>query len=177
MSKVRRFPGRTLAHCVWLPLIVLLLAGCGEPIRQPFSSGPDPVVAKPEAKPHPVPARAPAVAKPPSSQGAVLSRPAIALLEQAGEQADQGDLDGAIATLERAIRIQPKNPGLWQRMAELRLYQEKPLLAIDLAKKSLSLAQGDKKIIQGNWALIAEAKKRMGDPAGAAEALRHVDSP
>ena len=162
----------------WLGLLglLLLLAGCGEPIRQPFSSRPPAVVARPEAKPHPVP-RPAGQPKASSAQSALLAPPAMALLDQAGEQADQGDLDGAVATLERAIRIQPKNPRLWHRMGELRLYQEKPLLAIDLAKKSLSLAQGDKKIIQGNWALIAEAKKRMGDPAGAAEALRHVDSP
>lgn len=153
-----------------LGFLLLLLAGCGEPVRLPFS-------AKPEAKPLPAPPRFSAQAKPASARGTALTPPAMALLEQAGEQADQGDLDGASATLERAIRIQPKNPHLWQRMAELRLYQEKPLLAIDLVKKSLSLAQGDKKIIQGNWALIAEAKKRMGDAAGAAEALRHVGNP
>ncbi|HLF96127.1 MAG TPA: tetratricopeptide repeat protein [Methylococcaceae bacterium] len=167
---------RISASRLGLLCLLVLVAGCGEPIRQPFSSRPAPVLAKPQAKPMPAPPRPPSQAKASSAQGA-LSAPALALLEQAGEQADQGDRDGAIATLERAIRIQPKNPRLWHRMAELRLYQDKPLLAIDLAKKSLSLAQGDKKIVQGNWALIAEAKKRMGDPAGAAEALRHVDSP
>lgn len=168
---------RTHSLALVLSAFLLLLAGCGEPIRQPFSSRPAPVVANPVPKPSPAPARPPVQAKTPATGQGVLTAPTMALMQQAGEQADQGDLDGAVATLERAIRIQPKNPRLWHRMAELRLHQEQPILAVDLAKKSLSLAQGDRKIIQSNWALIAEAKKRMGDSAGAAEALRHVDSP
>jgi tetratricopeptide (TPR) repeat protein len=168
---------RPRSPALLLSAFLLLLAGCGEPIRQPFSSRPAPAVASPEPKPSPSPARPPVQVKTPAAAQGVLTAPTLALMRQAGEQADQGDLDGAVATLERAIRIQPKNPRLWHRMAELRLHQEKPLLAVDLAKKSLSLAQGDRKLVQSNWALIAEAKKRMGDSAGAAEALRQVDSP
>jgi tetratricopeptide (TPR) repeat protein len=99
----------------------------------------------------------------------------IALLDAAESERQSGQLDSAVATLERAIKIQPRNARLWHEMAELRLEQSKPRLALDLARKSNSLASGDRALKRKNWRIIAEAKHLLGDPDGAARALEEAD--
>lgn len=77
----------------------------------------------------------------------------------------------AASTLERAIRIQPKNPELWNVLAKVRLRQHQPGLAEDLAKKSNVLAKSNTDLIRSNWDLIAQARRQKGDIEGAYEAL------
>ncbi|MGH8551063.1 MAG: tetratricopeptide repeat protein [Methylococcales bacterium] len=106
---------------------------------------------------------------------AVQSPPAvIALLDAAASERQSGRLDSAVATVERAIKIQPRNARLWHEMAALRLEQNQPGLALDLARKSNSLASGDRALKQENWRIIAEAKSLLGDPEGAAKALEEA---
>lgn len=101
----------------------------------------------------------------------VAAPPAVlALREDAAASLAGGDLDSAASTLERAIRIQPKNPELWHDLAQVRLKQQQPVLAEELAKKSNAHAKGNTALIQSNWALIAEARRLQGDAAGAADA-------
>jgi tetratricopeptide (TPR) repeat protein len=107
---------------------------------------------------------------------AVQSPPAvIALLDAAESERQSGRLDSAVATLERAIKIQPRNARLWHEMAALRLEQEQPGLALDLARKSNALASGDRALKQENWRIIAQAKQLLGDPEGAARALEEAE--
>ncbi|MCI0668185.1 MAG: tetratricopeptide repeat protein [Methylococcaceae bacterium] len=107
---------------------------------------------------------------------AVQSPPAvIALLDTAESERQSGRLDSAVATLERAIKIQPRNARLWHEMAALRLEQNQPRLALDLARKSNTLASGDHALKQENWRIIAESKRLLGDPDGAARALEEAD--
>jgi len=94
----------------------------------------------------------------------------LTLVREAEASRSGGQLDNAAATLERAIRIQPRNSALWQQLASVRLQQLQPGLAEDLAKKSNVLAQGNRALIQKNWAIIAEARRQRGDAQGAAEA-------
>ena len=75
------------------------------------------------------------------------------------------------AQLDRAIRIQPKNPELWHALAETRMRQNQPEMVEDLAKKSISLAKGNADLIKSNWRLIAEARRSRGDGIGAQDAL------
>lgn len=96
----------------------------------------------------------------------------LALMNEAEANLASGDLDNAATNLERAIRIQPKNPKLWHELADIRLKQQQPGLAEDLAKKSNLHAKGDDALIQANWTIIAEARRLKGDTTGAAEALR-----
>jgi predicted Zn-dependent protease len=94
----------------------------------------------------------------------------IALRSEAETSLESGDLDNAAAALERAIRIQPRNPELWHDLAEVRLKQEQPGLAEDLAKKSNLHAKGNVELIRANWAIIAEARRLKGDLEGAEDA-------
>jgi len=99
------------------------------------------------------------------------SRPVLALLEQANSAAREGDLAVAEARLERALRIEPRNPVLWYYMAKLRLHQGRFDEAAGLAAKSNSLDRTSNRTLQAdNWRIIAHARQRSGDAAGAREA-------
>ena len=54
-----------------------------------------------------------------------IGRPAvIALLESAEQERQSGKVDIAASTIERALRMEPKNALLWSRLAEIRLAQK-----------------------------------------------------
>lgn len=77
----------------------------------------------------------------------------------------------AAAQIDRALRIQPKNAELWHVLAEIRLRQNQPGLAEDLAKKSNTLAKSNAELIKSNWRLISDARRQQGDGPGAQDAL------
>ena len=91
----------------------------------------------------------------------------VALLDHAEQQANDGDLQSAAMTLERAIRIDSRNPVLWHHLASVRLAEGNAEQAEGLAKKSNSLAAGNYALQARNWGLIAEARRTRGDTAGA----------
>jgi predicted Zn-dependent protease len=126
------------------------------------SSPTAPETGEPEQAAQPIPADTPKARPEPPSPPAVL-----ALVNEAEIDRNAGRLDAAAATLERAIRIQPRNPRLWKQLAELRLEQHQPGLAEDLAKKSNLLAAGNPSLLQENWLLIAKARRLKGDEKGA----------
>ncbi|NNJ95125.1 MAG: tetratricopeptide repeat protein [Halobacteria archaeon] len=94
----------------------------------------------------------------------------VALLDTAEQQANTGDLEAAAASLERAIRIDPRNPALWYHLATVRLSQGEARAAEQLAVKSNSLSTGNKSQQARNWELIARARRAQNDTAGAKEA-------
>ena len=98
----------------------------------------------------------------------------VALLDHAEQQANAGELESAVASLERAIRIDPRNPVLWYHLATLRLAQGDPSQAEQLAVKSNSLATGINTQLVRNWQLIARARREQNNAAGAAAADRQV---
>lgn len=61
------------------------------------------------------------------------------LLSLAEQQESNGNLQGATRTLERAIRISPRNPEIYLRLAELNYRQGKNAQAESFAEKALSL--------------------------------------
>lgn len=98
----------------------------------------------------------------------------LALRSEAEASTRSGDLDNAATALERAIRIQPKNPRLWHDLAAIRLKQQQPGLAEDLAMKSNLHAKGDAALARSNWAIVADARRLKGDAAGEADARRNA---
>jgi cytochrome c-type biogenesis protein CcmH/NrfG len=93
----------------------------------------------------------------------------LALLDEARADAAGGNLDNAADSLERAIRIQPYHPLLWQQLAEIRLRQGQPGLAEELARKSSRHAGGNEEILRKNQAIIGEARRLLGTPDVPAE--------
>lgn len=61
------------------------------------------------------------------------------LLDRAQQQLKDGDQQGAESSLERAIRIAPRYPESYFRLAELRYHQGKYSQASSLAEKTISL--------------------------------------
>ena len=104
-----------------------------------------------------------------TSRGAV-----VALLDQAADYRRSGDLDNEAATVERALRIDPKNAGLWSRLAAVRLDQGRPGQAEQLALKSNALARGNEALQARNWRLVARARWSVNDSAGARAAERRA---
>jgi predicted Zn-dependent protease len=91
----------------------------------------------------------------------------VALLDQAETYHRSGDIDNEAATIERALRIDPKNASLWSRLAAVRLEQGRPGQAEQLALKSNALAGEDTVLQARNWRLVARARWSVNDGSGA----------
>lgn len=94
------------------------------------------------------------------------------LREQAREQMDRGEYDRALATAERAIRIDGTNPELWQLMARIQIKREEFAQAEQLARKSNMLAGNNDSLRAENWRIIADSHSGRGDRSQAEEARR-----
>lgn len=101
-----------------------------------------------------------------------LTPAAQELASRAEQQRQSGDYPGAAATLERALRIQPREAYLWNRLARVRLEQGLGSQASNLAARSNNLAGNDQALKRNNWDLIATVRRQNGDFAGAREAER-----
>ncbi|MFL9814694.1 tetratricopeptide repeat protein [Stutzerimonas sp. VN223-3] len=99
-----------------------------------------------------------------------LDGPVLALLTTAQQQQGGGDLNGAASSLERAQRIAPREPQVLYRLAQVRLAQGDAVQAEQLSRRGLSYAN-DRPALQASlWELIAQARERQGNAAGAAQA-------
>ena len=102
--------------------------------------------------------------------------PAVgALTLAANQESKSGNIEAATTTIERAIRIEPRNATLYYKLALLRLKQSKPRLAEDLAKKAVLLATNDPQLKKHSWLLVARAREIQGDVSGGKEARTNAD--
>lgn len=96
----------------------------------------------------------------------------VALLDRAQLDNNAGKRDAAGASLERALRIEPRNPWLWLELAQVRLAQGQYAQAITLARKSNSFAGRQPRLQSENWQVIGQARVAQGDTAGAEQAFK-----
>jgi len=94
----------------------------------------------------------------------------VALLITADDQMKASQPVAAASSLERALRIEPRNPAIWHKLAKIRLVQGELRQAAALAAKSNSLAGQDQQLQGQNWQIIAEARRKQGDEEGARKA-------
>ena len=107
-------------------------------------------------------AEAPAEAAAPAPTARVSDNPAVlALLDDAQLSLGQAAPEAAASSIERALRLEPKNPWLWHRLAVLKLEQGNWRLAIALAQKSNSLAAGQPALRQANTDLLRQAEQNQ----------------
>jgi Tfp pilus assembly protein PilF len=133
----------------------VLLAGC--PGRSLRSSPNEPSnIEQPAPPPATAPSPAPAPRPAPPRENH-LSPATSSLVTQAHSLMAHGDLDGASATLDRALRIEPNNPLLWVERGKLRLTENDPRQAESCARKALALASGDRAAQAQSGHLLADA--------------------
>lgn len=100
-----------------------------------------------------------------------LENPAVKELQANASAAEaEGDLDQATALLERALRIQPRNPEVLQHMAEVQLQSRDWDQALNFASRSYDVGPRVGEICSRNWRTISVAREYLGDKPGSAEA-------
>lgn len=109
--------------------------------------------------------------EPPVSDNAAV----LALVAQARIDTGATRYSGAVAGIERALRIEPRNARLWQELARVRLAQGDPEQAENLARRANTYSGGDRRLQAANWRLIAEARAARGDSDGAADAAARAE--
>jgi len=100
-----------------------------------------------------------------------MTPPIASLLERALFQYRDNELGGAGATVERALRIAPRDPTLWYFLSRIRYVQKNMEQAVQLALRSNSIAKKNDYLMALNWRTVAEAKRQQGDPKGVKQAL------
>lgn len=110
---------------------------------------PPPPVEPPPPPPPPKPPR-----KRPDAPPAV-----VALVQRADAQISAGNLDGAVATLEQAIRISPKQALPWYRLVQIKVKQGDCGQAAQFALKADTLSD-DPVLREQTEQLVAKCKER-----------------
>jgi tetratricopeptide (TPR) repeat protein len=100
-----------------------------------------------------------------------LQNPAVVQLTEDARRAEHaGDLDQAAVFIERALRIQPRDPELMQQMAEIQLQKNDYEQALNFAIRSYDTGPRVGEICARNWRTIGVAREHLNDQSGALEA-------
>lgn len=152
--------------------LLVLVAGCVPPdMGRPSPSTRAPAPSTAPAPPpqvaviRPVPELeeappAPAEPLPPPRTAPPVSSASQALLTQSRGHQAAGRYEQAAASIERALRIEPRQPVLWLELGRIRLSEGDFAQAESMGRKALSLATGDATLTARAEQLIATAKKR-----------------
>jgi len=149
-------------------IALVLLAGCETLPETPPAAPP---ATPPEAAPTPPPQ----TEAPPPPIARAETTAVAGLMETARADAAAGKLSTAAAALERALRIEPRNPRLWQELARVRLQQRQFVQAESTAARSNSFAGTDSALRAENWRLIAQSREARGDEDGARAARESAE--
>lgn len=103
---------------------------------------------------------APAEPLPPPRTAPPISSASQSLLTQSRGHQAAGRYEQAAASIERALRIEPRQPALWLELGTIRLKEGDFAQAESMGRKALSLAAGDVALTAKAEQLIATAKKR-----------------
>jgi cytochrome c-type biogenesis protein CcmH/NrfG len=149
---------------------LMLLTGCVtmKPPVQPRPQDPSGPQATPDMPRPPLERKE----ETPSSTNAAVG----ALVEKARAQHASKQTEQAGATLERALRIEPRNPVIWHELARVRLTQGKYAQAENLAAKSNTLAGENRRLKSENWRIIGQARSKLGDHQGARAAFAKAEA-
>ena len=155
----------------WLGFAVamLLLNACTttggyDPARQPPAEVEDRVIVNGEVLPLPEEPQIQTESLP----GQQTSSPVVSrLLVTAEQQRNAGNADAAANSLERALRIEPRNAMLWSRLADILYTQNDFRQAVQMAAKSNTLSGANSQLRRQNWYLMANAYAAIGEAESA----------
>ena len=134
------------------------LEGSNSPARPSADRMDSTVAASPEGSA--VAAPVASSTAPPSTRHYDGPPPALlALMEQADRYESQGNQQAALAQLERAQRIAPRDPMVYLQLARLRLHMNDRARAEQLARRGLSLSAGDPELTEAFNALLKELSR------------------
>lgn len=81
-----------------------------------------------------------------------------ALLDDARKAVQENNLNKAAGSLERAVRLEPRNASIWYDLAQIRLHQNNYSAAEQMANKSISFTQ-NQDLIKRNRQIIEVAQR------------------
>jgi tetratricopeptide (TPR) repeat protein len=122
----------------------------------------EPLMPAPSAISVPV---SPSMIKPAQQSTAV-----IALLDEANNYSQQGNLRSAQTSLQRAQRIAPRDPEVYYALANTHLTLQDYSLAEQVALKGVSIVQGQPNQLRQFWNLIAVIRTAAGNTSSAKRA-------
>ncbi len=170
-KSAHRNSGRTkAAHWGLIAVIGFLLGGCistAERDDYPPADVEERVLVDGQALPYPDEPRiqTESLAGTPSMSDAVKN-----LLDDAIGYKQANDYEAAAESLERALRIEARNPAVWHELADLRLSRGEYAQAVQFAQKSNALTgRDDTSLKRRNWNLISVAYAALGNEPKAAE--------
>ncbi len=123
------------------------------PVEPPSGGVPETPVPEPLPTPPVEPITPPAPAPAPSRNATST------LLQQGRQQAAAGNYPLATSTLERAVRINPRDAELWLELGRVKLKQGDRAQAENMGRRALSLAGGNAELRSRCEALIAAARR------------------
>ena len=157
-----------------------LLVACqslyGPPVSRPSPSTPSGTPQpSPETPEPPAPVPTPEPPPPPPVQKEFrLSAASAALVKQGRSQSLKGEYPAAIATLERALRIEPDNPLVWLELGQVHLSARNPPQAESMGRKAVALATGNTSVQSNAWRLVGDALRARGRDVDASEAYQRA---
>lgn len=99
----------------------------------------------------------------------------VDLMSRARELGAEGNHSAAGSAIERALRIEPRNPALWYNLGINYLRLHDYVECENASFKSLSHINSAHSLYVENWRLIAECRTQRGDRKGAESALQRVN--
>ena len=131
----------------------------------------------PQKEPAPIPKKLPkpGLQSPPQPSKTRSCGIVRELKAKARGQIKSGQPDLAFSTLERALKIDPSDPVVWNMLAEIQLKRGNMEQAEQLARKSNLLAGTDNTLRRRNWRIIAEALQKKGFTREAEAAKRRAE--
>ncbi|MDH5484186.1 MAG: tetratricopeptide repeat protein [Gammaproteobacteria bacterium] len=99
-----------------------------------------------------------------------MSPAMAALIQDADESIEQQQWGRALFILERALRVDAKQPEVWTRMAVTYLGKQEPQQALQMARRSNSYARSKPELQSYNWLLISRAYTALDQPQAAEKA-------
>ncbi len=149
--------------------VTLLLAGCASHMSKDKPAAapkePPPVSSEQKVAPKEVNAAPPSTvlssSTTPAPEATQTTSSAVTdMFKKAERLVKAKKLGSAVATLERALRLEPKNPIIWHRLALVRQQQGRLAQAADLAAKSNTLLGENDPLRIQNDGLIVKARKK-----------------